>query len=76
MRRLIHGLILLALSVATAGCGPELKKEDLGQIQTTPEQLPGYGKPYPLPKPRYEAQEETGEKTEETSGQGSKSTPP
>ena len=63
MRRAIHGVILLVLTVATAGCGPELNQENLGQIQTTVEQLPGFGEPYPLPKPRYEADEETGETT-------------
>jgi hypothetical protein len=74
MRRAIHGVILLVLTVATAGCGPELNQENLGQIQTTVEQLPGFGEPYPLPKPRYEADEETGETTDETPEQGSRPT--
>lgn len=62
MRRVVQGLILLALAAGTAGCGPELKREDLGEIQTEAGQLPGAGEKYPLPEPQYEAKEEPADK--------------
>lgn len=61
MRRVVYGLILLALVASAAGCGPELKQEDLGEIQTQAAQLPGVEEKYALPKPLYEPSGQTSE---------------
>ena len=80
MRRVTGWLILIVLAAATVGCGPELKREDLGEIQENAAQLPGAGEPYPLPKPQYEVDEGENEaasdKEAAASPQASEAAPP
>ena len=51
MLAIVMGVCLL-LGI-TPGCGPHVSDEDLGEVQTTVEDLPGAGEKYVLPKPEF-----------------------
>ena len=59
MSRLMAVLMGICLALGTvSGCGPKLNDEDLGELQTRAEELPGAGEKYPLPEPVLSEDEE------------------
>ena len=55
----IRALILLLVTLNTAGCGPTLQPEDLGTVETKVPKLPGSEVPFPMPELETPAEQES-----------------
>lgn len=55
------GAWLLVGTLALSGCSPRPSEEDLGEIETSRQEMPGAGEKYPLPALKDSAKKETTE---------------
>ena len=65
MSRLLVVLGVWLVLGTISGCGPRLNEEDLGEVQTEVNQLPGAGEEYVLPEFKASEEDHTGHDHEE-----------